>query len=664
MALEKVILQLKWKHQFQFAGYYAAREQGYYREAGLDVDILEAEPGDDVAERVLVESGGYGVGNSSLLLLRQQGKPVVVLAVILQHSPLVLVATGSVDSVHALAGKRVMLEAQSDELLAYFKKEGLGREQMTILPWRGGAAELLEGRVDAMSAYASDELFEVHQARVRHTLLTHRSEGIDFYGDNLFTSEREIREHPLRVKAFREASLKGWQYAMAHPDEMIRLIRTRYSPRHSAEHLAFEAGEMRNLMQPDLVEIGQMRPGRWQHIAEIYQELGMIRSINLNGFLYEPNPETRYLRLYLAIGAFALASLLLGGLAWYFHFLNRRLRLEVATREAVQARLEFSEAQSRRLLEAAPFPVVITGLESGLVCYLNERACQWFRLSLAAGAGARPRDFYAEPSVRDRMVDQLRRDGKVDDFEARLHQGLAGTSAWVLMSVRLLDFEGETAVFASFNDIDARRRDEHSLREAHASLQANLLEIQKLQARLHEQAIRDSLTGLFNRRYMDETLAHELARARREGYPLSVVMIDVDRFKQVNDSFGHPAGDEMLKALGRLLREDCRDGDVACRYGGEEFMLLLPRLEEPAVRERSEVWRRAFETLVVRSGDRSFGATLSCGVAIFPDHGVDVDSLIQRADLALYMAKLQGRNRVVVYGAGMDTVVLAESDAA
>ena len=518
-ALEHVTLQLMWQHQFQFAGYYAALEKGYYREAGLDVDLVPAAPNQDAVSPVLAGSAQYGVGNSSLVMLRQQGKPVVVLAVILQHSPLVIIARGGLDNVHALAGKRVMLEAHSEELLAYLKKEGLNPDKLITLPHSGNAAELLAGRVDAMSAYSSDELFDVHQARMPHTVLTPRSEGIDFYGDNLFTSEQEIREHPQRAKAFREASLRGWQYAMSHPGEISRLILSRYGSRHSAVQLAVEAAEMHRLMQPDLVEIGQMHRGRWQHIAETYQYLGMIKDFDLDGFLYDPSPRSNARQLYPWLAGFVAASLILGGLAWYFHFLNGRLRREVSARES-----------------------------------------------------------------------------------------------------------------------------------AHASLQANLLEIQKLQARLHEQAIRDSLTGLFNRRYLDETLGHELARARREGYALSVVMIDLDHFKAVNDRFGHQAGDEMLKALGRLLREDCREGDIACRYGGEEFVLLLPRLGDPAVRERAEYWRRAFAALVVDIGGGPIGTTLSCGVAVFPEHGLEGEDLIRHADLALYQAKLEGRNRVVVHG--------------
>lgn len=359
--------------------------------------------------------------------------------------------------------------------------------------------------------------------------------------------------------------------------------------------------------------------------------------------------------LYPWLAGFAAASLFFGGLAWYFHFINGRLRREVSAREKAQAALLDSDGQSRRMLELAPFPVIITKLASGLVCYLNERACQWFHVNLADALGQSPRPYYADPTERDGMIDILRREARVDDYEARLYQGLAGEPAWVLMSVRLLDFEGEPAVVASFNDIDARRRDELALRDAHASLQANLLEIQELQARLHEQAVRDSLTGLFNRRYLDETLGHELARARREGHALSVVMIDLDYFKDVNDRFGHQAGDEMLKALGRLLREDCREGDIACRYGGEEFVLLLPRLGDPAVRERAEYWRQAFQAVVLDVGGSPIGTTLSCGVAIFPDHGLEGEGLIRRADLALYQAKLEGRNRVVVYGTDQAT---------
>jgi diguanylate cyclase (GGDEF)-like protein len=187
---------------------------------------------------------------------------------------------------------------------------------------------------------------------------------------------------------------------------------------------------------------------------------------------------------------------------------------------------------------------------------------------------------------------------------------------------------------------------ESGLRAANEALATKLKEIEELHRRLQEQSIRDPVTDLFNRRFLDEMIDHELACAKRDGYPLVVAMIDLDHFKQVNDTFGHKAGDAVLRALGDLLRAQVREGDVACRYGGEEFALLLPRMPLADASRRAEDWRAALEALVICHGALDIRVTMSAGLAAYPAHGASAGELIDAADKALYRAKANGRNRV------------------
>ena len=184
---------------------------------------------------------------------------------------------------------------------------------------------------------------------------------------------------------------------------------------------------------------------------------------------------------------------------------------------------------------------------------------------------------------------------------------------------------------------------------ANRRLRKQLREIRALQAQLREEAIRDPLTGCFNRRYLEETLDREFSRALRENYPVSLAMIDIDQFKNVNDRFGHQAGDLMLQAVGNLFRSETRAGDIICRYGGEEFLLVLPNTPLEATQRRAESWRSLFEDLRVLFGDGVLCATLSCGLAAFPKHGGTRDAILEAADQALYAAKDAGRNCVRVY---------------
>jgi diguanylate cyclase (GGDEF)-like protein len=376
---------------------------------------------------------------------------------------------------------------------------------------------LMDGSLDALSAYLTDQpfFFREHQFPVR--LFRPLYYGIDFYGDNLFTSEHEIRAHPDRVAAFRRASIKGWEYAMSHPDETIKIIQ-KYGTEHTPEHLRFEYEAMRELLLPDLIEIGHMNPGRWEHIADIYVQLGQLGpDYSLEGFLYDPVAAPAIEKLKRIVGATLVMFLAAGAailLLWSF---NRRLN------------------KQKWIIQA-----------------YNER------------------------------------------------------------------------------------------------LQAQLAENMALQAKLRDEAIRDPLTGLFNRRYLEETLGRELSRAGREQSSLSLAMMDIDHFKRLNDIHGHAAGDVVLRSLAALLRDYTRTEDVVCRYGGEEFVVVLPATSLPNAMQRMEQLRAAIESLRVQHEQMVLQNTISIGIAVFPVHGKTSKELLQAADTSLYEAKGNGRNRVVV----------------
>jgi diguanylate cyclase (GGDEF)-like protein/PAS domain S-box-containing protein len=174
----------------------------------------------------------------------------------------------------------------------------------------------------------------------------------------------------------------------------------------------------------------------------------------------------------------------------------------------------------------------------------------------------------------------------------------------------------------------------------------------KLREELREQAIHDPLTGLCNRRYLEENLARELHRARRRNSPLCVAMLDLDKFKPFNDTFGHDAGDSLLRQFGQVLREKLRKSDISCRYGGDEFVLLLPDSSLTDAQRRVEQIRVLVKELQIRHGGPPLDTiTVSAGVAGAPEHNSTAAELIHAADNAMYAAKQAGGNRVVVYQA-------------
>ena len=200
-----------------------------------------------------------------------------------------------------------------------------------------------------------------------------------------------------------------------------------------------------------------------------------------------------------------------------------------------------------------------------------------------------------------------------------------------------------------FRDITSRKRSESILKDSNKRLNEQLDEIRTLRDQLREQATRDPLTNLYNRRYLEEMLAQELARAARENYPVCVIMMDIDRFKRVNDTCGHKIGDDVLLSLSTLIIRHIRGFDAACRYGGEEFVIVMPKLSIETAHERAEFLRKQFANMPLPCADMKSFPTLSIGLASYPSDGEDSETLLNAADQALYAAKNSGRNRVVVY---------------
>ncbi len=339
-----VRLQLKWRHQFQFAGFYTALEKGYYREAGFDVTIIPATPGTDPVDTVLKGGADFGVASSELVLRYAKGDPVVVLASIFQHSPLALFVRrdAGIDTVHDLAGHKVALAPWETEIFAYLQREKVPLDGLQLVQHDYSVDTLVQGRVDALAGYETDETYYLQQAGGRYRQFTPRSSGVDFYGDTLFTTRAMVTKHPEWAEAFRAASLRGWEYALAHQEEIAALIHAKYAPELPVEKLRFEAVRMMPLVVSDLVELGHTHVGRWQHIFDVYRELGLVpgsADSNIRGLIYQPPQPTdwRWLLWVLAVGAVVLAVVV--WIARRFYHFNWRLRQQLEENQRLQDEL-------------------------------------------------------------------------------------------------------------------------------------------------------------------------------------------------------------------------------------------------------------------------------------------------------------------------------------
>lgn len=356
--LQPVTMQLKWFHQFQFAGYYAALHKGFYRDEGLDVKIKSGGPHIRVDEEVLSGRADFGVLASELIQMRTSGKPLVLLAVIMQHSTrAIIVRTDSgIFGPADLVGKHLMINLNEDsEFKAMFLSEGISYEKLSITPKDETAnSKFIEGKIDGLNGSIGNQPFIFNQSNIEVKTIRPISYGIDFYGDSLFTSEMQIKENPEQAEKFREATLRGWYYAMANVEEIVDLIIAEYAPGSSREHLQFEAEALQRLILPDLIDIGHVSPRRIERIAQIYSDLGLVPdNYSLEGFLYNPTEGDGYdFRVIFILSVALSVAAILGAILFLF---NSRLKKLVAerTEELLQSNTSLvQEMETKKIREA------------------------------------------------------------------------------------------------------------------------------------------------------------------------------------------------------------------------------------------------------------------------------------------------------------------------
>ncbi len=486
---ERVTLQLKWRHQFQFAGYYAAIEKGFYRDAGLDVVVKEGQPGMNLAEEVVSGRADYGIDMPELLIERDKGKPVVVLAAIFQHSPEILIAMADsgIQSPQDLVGRRVELRPRGNiEIQAMLLNEGIPLKDIKIVAHSWGIDNLISRKVDASAGYITDRPFLLEKRGISYIVIRPLTYGIDFYGDCLFTSEKEIKEHPERVQAFLKASLRGWAYAMENPDEIIDIILTRYNAGLSRELLRFEAEETRKLMLPKFIEIGHMNPGRWRHIADTFVSLGLLEpDYSLEGFLYVPNPEPDFKWFRLTLGIILSAFFLIAAGSVVLFIFNKKLRqavqerssalskvnnellVEVAERRRTENVLRESENRYRTLFESANDAIFI--MKDDLFIDCNEKTLEIFGCTREQIINQPPYRFspQRQPDGRDSAEKAKEKihaaySGNPQFFEWK-HKKCDGTLFDAEVSLNAIELDSGKYLQAIVRDITDRKRTEEEL---------------------------------------------------------------------------------------------------------------------------------------------------------------------------------------------------------
>ncbi|MEN9757085.1 MAG: hypothetical protein RL755_1272 [Pseudomonadota bacterium] len=681
-ANEQVNLQLRWHHQFQFAGYYAALEKGYYANAGLDVSITEGSPEREVLNEVLEQHAQYGVTNSDLLYKRLQGSPVVALAAMFQHSPSVLLTHKSISSPSDLIGKRVMMVEKTGDadFLAMFLNEGINKDLMILQPMSFDLQDFISGKTDAFHSYLTDQPYYLKQHAIPYNVINPRNYGVDFYGDILFTTEDEIKHHPERVKAFRQASIDGWNYALAHPDEIIELLINQYHVEKSRGHLAFEADAMRPLIVPDLIEIGHMNPARWQAMAEIFAKVGMIDSAiireRLNDFMYDSDIkfDKEKLNDYLSIAFIAVLFLSFIFLLLIIAYksvrrenLQRRKIARILLRQSNDLALhnQILKAMGSNTMSFQKLQSLLSDLLIGIEAQYPSMICSVLLLDNATGKislGAAPSlpEFYNQAIDSIIIGDNVGSCGSaafrgerviIEDILihpnwqafAELAEKADLRSCWSQPIKNSHDqVLGTFAIYRRY--VSTPKSTELVLIEQYANLVMLIIERYRSDTKIQKLAFYDSLTDLPNRRLLYDRLCQGIEQGRRENKRMALLMMDLDKFKAVNDNFGHAAGDELLVQVARRIQNRLREVDTVARLGGDEFIVLLrdiSQVDDAARVAETIVADLSLPFTLTQSDDVQIGASI--GISLYPEHGENPELLIDHADTALYHAKDAGR---------------------
>jgi PAS domain S-box-containing protein len=349
---KQVSLQLKWHHQFQFAGYYAAQLKGFYKEKGLEVSIIEGSVSRPPVTKVLNGEADFGITGSDVLHDFVQGKPVVITSVIFQHSPYVFIALkeSNISVASDFYKKKVMVSDEQGWVLlkSLFITEGINLDSIAVEQHSWNNEDLIRGKVDAMSGYSTVEPYQLQQRGVQVSVINPIDYGLDFYGDLIFTSEDYANHHPETVKGFNEASARGWEYALNNKEEIINYILKLPGVKErglTKEILFFEAEKTAELILPNLIEIGHINPGRFQRMLDLYKELKIVhQNVEIDKLIFKAE-KLEWVVVWRKIG---VAVSIIAALFILIFIWNRRLA-KIVNRKTRELQ---KEIESRKLAES------------------------------------------------------------------------------------------------------------------------------------------------------------------------------------------------------------------------------------------------------------------------------------------------------------------------
>ncbi|MDD2780768.1 diguanylate cyclase [Sulfuricurvum sp.] len=732
--LEKVSLQLDWKYQFEYAGYIAAKEKGFYREVGLDVELREYRSGVNVVSDVLSHKSNYGIYNSSIVVENGRIRPIVLMATYLQHSPLILVSQKGLENPADLIGKSLMgtdNEFKHSSLSLLLSHFGITPENSHLVDHTFSIDPFVQRRVDAMSVYRSNQLYELDRLKIPYDIIDPVEYGFLMNAGNLFTSYEETIDHSERTRKFIEATNRGWRYAIDHPGEIIDILKKKYRVAKSYEALAYEAKVIQKLMMSDLYGIGETNSELTQRLFKQLVRVGIIREDQkLGQFLFQDIVAS-------SKNGFQLTAIEKAYLArkktikmcvdpeWYpLEAIREGKHIGIAadvmsnfeSKIGIPIKLVQTSTWSESLQKvenrqcdiltlAAKIPererylkftttyltlpyVMVTTMEKPFINSIELLKGEKVGIVKGYEIITRLKKLYPELNIVEvesineglKKVENGQLYGYIDNLEVTTSYIQRAYSGSLKVSLRLEETDelsvairnDEPTLYDIFQKL-VTQLDEPTMQKIYnrwtstieqvewidrskvlqamailfliiAAFSWRHLLLKRYNKRLLELSITDKLTGLYNRQKTDEKLIEEHRKmSRYETYHCSVMMIDIDMFKHINDTKGHQAGDRVLQEIAEVFKKTLRETDLIGRWGGEEFMVIL---SHTSLKEAEKVAWNLRKSVAEYPFTTSSSVTISIGVGeLIPSE--EVHECVKRVDTALYQAKENGRNGVV-----------------
>ncbi|GGK78041.1 transporter substrate-binding domain-containing diguanylate cyclase [Amphritea balenae] len=731
--LQPVSLQLLWKHQFQFAGYYMAIHKGYYQSAGIDLSIHEYENNTDPVEIVLKGQRDFAIGRSTVLAQKAQGARIVALMSAYQSSPLMLLTTeaSGITKPGDLRGKRIMMTTDAEqqvELLAMLRQAGLSNDNFIRQDHSFNIDSLIKGETDAMASYVSNEPYQLQEKGIGYNIIHPKNFGFSMYSDLLFTSEDFLANNPDLVKRFHRATIAGWVYAFNNIEETADLIINKYnSQQRSREALIFEGKKLAELAFDQEGNFGSISAEQLKLMSKLYLLFNIIdHEYSFEQFIYDPRPGKQLL-LTKEEQSFIRSSPALnicGDPLWepysqltyngyegiipdYIELIQQRSGLKFKTvnthswNQTVTAMkvakcdlidgamqthnralyMDFTrpymsmpavlavsksyngELDLQRLLRhpvaivkesafheiiLARYPetkiVPVASLLEGLLLIQQGDAVAIIDAADSISSVASNNNI-SEIKILNLVHDSF-------DISIAINPKLGHTPLRSILNKTIdsITPEEKSAIRNRWIKLTFEHETNYDLMWQIISVVAllviflayryRIIQLHNLQ--LQEMARHDHLTGLYNRRMLRDMLNDTTAISNRYNRPVSLIFFDLDDFKQVNDNLGHNEGDKVLRTIADILKNNCRLTDYFGRWGGEEFLIILPETDLSAAEQSAEKLRTAIASHPFNL-TQEVNITGSFGVTEYKTRE-PIDSFVHRADQALYRAKAAGKN--------------------